>query len=103
MNIQALIVLSSFSFVILISIAVCLYRIRYNRAKHRRLNLILADPEVRSAVHQLIRNQYFENPQTVEDRRSNSRRALAMVRLKKLVKDHDLRRVIYRLTDKSKW
>ena len=103
MNIQALIVLSSFSFVILVSLAACLYRIRYNRTKGRRLSLVLADPEIRSVLHQLIRNQYFENPRTVEDRRSNSRRALAMVRLKKLVEDHDLRRMIYRLTDKSKW
>lgn len=80
-----------------------LLQIRRNRRYDRSLKKALSDPTVRSLVFQLVRNQYVENPATSEEKRSNNRRALAMIRLRKAVDDPKTRQAIYRLTDKSKW
>lgn len=70
--------------------------------KQKRLSEELKNPEVRAIILQLVRNQYCSSPKTVADRRANSRRALAMIRLKKVVKDPSIRKQIYKLTDTQK-
>lgn len=100
---QIIIILSSVSLVTLVSIWAYLKQVKRNREATRKFNNILADPRVRSLLYQLIRNQYFDSPKNVFEKRSNNRRALAMIRLKRIVKDPAVRKKIYKLTDKSKW
>ena len=61
-----------------------------------------SDPEVRSIILQLVRNQYYENPVSAQEKRSNSKRALAVIRLRRVVKDPKIRKCIYNLTDTEK-
>ena len=70
--------------------------------KQKRLSKELKNPEVRSIVLQLARNQYYSSPKNTDEKRSNARRALAIIRLRKIVKDPKIRKQIYRLTDMSK-
>lgn len=100
---QVVLVVSLFLLVTFVCAFLVLLRIKHNKARDLNFQKAVSDPAVRSLVYQLIRNQYTENPSTVEERRSNNRRALAMMRLKKLVHDPSVRASIYRLTDKSRW
>ena len=63
---------------------------------------ITKDPEVRSIILQLVRNQYYKNPASASEKRSNNRRALAVIRLRRVVKDPSVRKRIYQLTDTNK-
>ena len=102
-NVQIIVVLSSFGLVVLASIWLYLKQIKRDREATKEFNRVLTDPRVRSLIYQLIRNQYFESPKNSEQRRSNNRRALAMVQLRRVVKDSRIRQKLYRLTDKSRW
>ena len=70
------------------------------RTKH--FEEITSEPEVRSIILQLFRNQYYESPANASEKRSNNRRALAVIRLRKAVKDPSIRKRIYKLTDTQK-
>lgn len=101
--VQAIVALSFICLLSATSMWLVVLWIKHNRKQDRAFKSIISDPVVRSLVYQLIRNQYTENPKTSDEKRSNNRRALAMIRLKRVVIDPKIRRKIYQLTDKSKW
>ena len=68
----------------------------------KQLEEVTKDPEVRSIILQLVRNQYYKKPKSASEKRSNNRRALAVIRLRRVVKDPSVRKRIYQLTDTKK-
>lgn len=58
---------------------------------------LISDPAISRVVQQLDKNRYYEKPSNSSEKRSNMRRALAILRLRKLVPDPETRKRIYRM------
>ena len=100
-NVQIILLLASVCLVATASFWFVIRSIKASNERQKLLSEVLKNPSVRTIVLQLVRNQHYSSPKTSSERRENGRRALAIIRLRKLVKDPDIRKLIYKLTDNS--
>ena len=101
-NAEIILVLASVFFGAIISLWFVVQVFRASSERQKALSEVLKKPEVRAIILQLVRNQYHPSPKTASEKRENGRRALAVIRLRKIVKDPSIRKHIYKLSDTSK-
>ena len=102
MNVEIILVLASACLAVALFSWGLLGFLAASKEKQKQLSQVLKNPLVRSIILQLLHNQYYSDPANPSERRSNSRRALAVIRLRKIVKDPRIRKQIYKLTDTKK-
>ena len=101
-NVEIILVLASVSIGAFMSLWFVIQVFKASNERQKAISEVLKNPEVRTIILQLVRNKHYSSPKTASERRENGRRALAIIRLRKIVKDPSIRKHIYKLTDTSK-